>query len=271
MNTYFKTTGNELSDRLKSIITHNNKGVNSHENGQLEQALKSLRNAITELNMLKVFLHNNDECFAHDINNNYQSPQQQESGLKRKQQQLIKGWSQQPLSMKNSSRQSGNYAVAFTRAIYLRENDEIFLNDDDIDAISLVLSLDVLTIALEYNTSLMNHLLSDSQGQLSAAVDDAYHGYEQTFLICKEMNTSLCYVSVDNLKILILALFNNMGVLYFNNMSRFQDAAQCFRASKNQLSCLGKKLLEQGILSPSEINELSMNLWAVPLTSTAAA
>mmetsp|Transcript_15108 Transcript_15108/g.23201 ORF Transcript_15108/g.23201 Transcript_15108/m.23201 type:complete len:258 (+) Transcript_15108:128-901(+) len=235
---------------MKSIIYLNNQGIRHYENCHFDKAKEFLRSAVVELNTLREHcqhtMHDEQLCEKQFLSQ-HGTP--------------IEGWSQpfrDPMQ--------DDYAIMFTRAMFLKEFDCDHHFDDE----SRLFHLNVATIVLLYNTSLLNHVFSDSNGQISAVADAAYHGYEEAFVISRTMDKCSTNFSFQ-LQVLTLALFNNMGVLYYNNMCRFRDAAQCFRASRKQMNILGERLLQQEIMTAKEVQQLSTNLLTVPYATTPAA
>jgi len=250
MNSFYCDNDNHDSE-IKSLIYFNNQGMQHFENGNFDKAKAFLRSAVIELNNLRETYEpiiSQDEPVCGDqfcVENG--SP--------------IQGW-----SMPFQRPERDDCAITFTRAMLLSDNESFSYFDDQ----ACLFHLNVATVVLLYNTSLLNHVFSDANGQISTVVNEAYHGYEEAFVISRNMKETSSTFAF-HLTVLTLALFNNMGVLYYNNMCRFADAAQCFRASRKKLNMLGEKNATSQILTIKEVHNLSTNLLMVPRATTCAA
>lgn len=241
---------------IQNIIHFNNQGVVHYENSNFEKAKEYLQSAASQISSLI-------EHYQLNVYNGLVPPPLQTTVGS-----PIKGWSK-PLH----STLQDHYSVAFTRAIIMAEY--ACPADETTYAKSYNFLVNVATMILLYNTSLLNHITSDRSGQISCAVNSAYHGYEEAFVLARNLSrSSPSELFSLPLKVLIFALYNNMGTLYHNNMCRFEDAAQCFQAAQKHLNKndLLPKMLDQGdALTREEVRDFALNLMVSPLTTTPAA
>eukprot|EP00546_Thalassionema_frauenfeldii_P009133 CAMPEP_0178920648 /NCGR_PEP_ID=MMETSP0786-20121207/15118_1 /TAXON_ID=186022 /ORGANISM="Thalassionema frauenfeldii, Strain CCMP 1798" /LENGTH=144 /DNA_ID=CAMNT_0020594731 /DNA_START=253 /DNA_END=684 /DNA_ORIENTATION=+ len=143
----------------------------------------------------------------------------------------------------------------FTRGIFLSHSYSFKLQETSSSHIS---HLEIVTLTLFYNASMINQLYSYMTRQLSEISQTTYNGYEVAFAILNKIdreNPDICI----KMKLLKVALMNNIGVLFCNDMCRFQDAAECFEACREDVGALvGVLLLEEEITS-NEAQLLSTN------------
>jgi hypothetical protein len=208
----------------------------------------------------------------------------------------------------------------FSRALLL--HDSVLREQADqeqCDAAALLFMLEVCTSAILFNLALVNHIQAichhssttyeahpsllrdhqedredlDLQGNADgtpsreAFVWNIYQNYERSFIGLKKITSANNDTTkhILDLDVLVLALFNNMGVLFCNEMARFRDADECFQAVSGMVLCLLHPLassagadqreamhgLLENRLSEAEISGLCMNIWMVPKSSTPAA
>jgi len=234
---------------IQNIMYFNNQGVINYENSNFGKAKEYFQSAASHINSLREHFDQLECIIQPRFQNMNGSP--------------IKGWSK-PLY---NTKQDGS-AVIFTRAI--------IMNDYECppDNANYYFLLNGASIAVLYNMSLLNHMMSDSMGQISSAINIAYNGYDESFDNAREMfgNLPLGLFSF-HLKVLIFALYNNMGALYHNNLSRSKEASECFRAARKQLNenDLLHSMLQQNLLTPKEVHDFSINMVAVMFTTMSSA
>eukprot|EP00547_Thalassionema_nitzschioides_P013468 CAMPEP_0194243132 /NCGR_PEP_ID=MMETSP0158-20130606/8446_1 /TAXON_ID=33649 /ORGANISM="Thalassionema nitzschioides, Strain L26-B" /LENGTH=227 /DNA_ID=CAMNT_0038978357 /DNA_START=166 /DNA_END=846 /DNA_ORIENTATION=- len=227
---------------MEQVIDDNNQGLYYYEAGQLENASSCFRNALYGISLLRdVSIQNSDfPQFAQHIC----SP--------------IKGWSLPAKSSKKTSDEG--FSLPFSRIMLLQ--------DCNAQPASLF-RFNVVTLAILFNSAVVNHAYSDSHGQITEAIEAAYEGYENAFMILENLiddpDRSSSSFSLHS-KIVRAALFNNMGALFHNNLCRYRDATRCFRSYQHMMGVMDKQVLQNGFITTEELLQLSMNLLVVPIT-----
>eukprot|EP00545_Synedropsis_sp_CCMP1620_P006194 CAMPEP_0119010614 /NCGR_PEP_ID=MMETSP1176-20130426/5133_1 /TAXON_ID=265551 /ORGANISM="Synedropsis recta cf, Strain CCMP1620" /LENGTH=249 /DNA_ID=CAMNT_0006963313 /DNA_START=51 /DNA_END=800 /DNA_ORIENTATION=- len=246
---------------LKPLIALNNEGVRLYEQGRLEEAKHCFQQCIDEMFELTVqikqaTLKSPKEGF--DWQREQSSSQQQ-----RAKHSPIRGWSK----LLPYTKRPGEGVFVFSRAIILRD-----LKLSDKSASLQLGDVSLYKLAILYNKALTHHqiaCITVKSKYYSQDADMAFHLYEQAFQCCKsEINQG--FHGTTHRGILMLALFNNVGVIFCNDLARFHDALECFKAScgvvlSMDLSRLSRKL------DPDEMYLLSMNIWMAPGHLTPAA
>lgn len=237
---------------MESIVSLNNQGVIFFQLRRLEEASNSFRIAALGLNVVK------------ETNSHHYSSQDEDVHSSSRDFNPILGWSS---PVKFTSTLEGT-SIMFTRALLLKNPlPKDFSNETQ----PFLQYLDVVALSLLYNSAVLNHVYSDSNGQISKAADAAYHAYEQSFVISQRIGLAIDDKFAFHLKVLKLALFNNMGVLYHNCMCRFEDASQCFKSSRRLMHDLEKTLIASEIMTSEEVIQLSMNVVVVLIAAAPAA
>jgi hypothetical protein len=144
-----------------------------------------------------------------------------------------------PLS--SSSNSSGDYSIftLFDRALVIPQCPEITGNTDRIMAMLL------------YNMGLCLHLQATSSGK-ALEMDGALQLYEMAFSVVED---AWAEFDVDDLMLLLLALFNNMGIIH---SSRFENAKT--RTCLDWLSTLAANPIFQSLMEKPEYTPFFMNL-----------
>lgn len=228
------------------VVNFNNQGVYFLELGILEQASACFRNAAEAVGCLRQrSRHANSDANSYD---------------------LIKGWSK---PTKTGTLQEG-CSMMFSRALMLV--DHVFGGSQNERVKTPTFEeIDEFALVILYNSAVLNHTYSDSQGQISTATEAAYQGYEQVFTITEKLRGRIGMRFAFHLDVLRMVLFNNMGVLYHNNYGRFQDAVQCFKSARKQMDLLRQQLVGNSIMTIEEMKLLSMNKFMVPVTTAPVA
>lgn len=176
----------------------------------------------------------------------------------------------------NDGTQQGDYpAFIFSRALFLRKPSYVQCQRGE----DFTFLLEICTSAILFNKAIINHirtacnhlLPSCTQQQRSFTIWNVQNDYEQSFNALKRLGKLLDddkTTSFLDVNILVLALFNNTGILYCNEMARFSDASDCFCIVSRvalQLRDLDQRLNKE------EISSLCRNAWMVPTIATPAA
>jgi len=234
---------------IQSITKINNEAIRSYESGQLLSAENFLAKALFFLNKLRERLHS--EILEQCTEKSFQFQTLKSSIIR---------WSK-PFPLHHVEKD----VIMFTRGIFLEEHDHLLDK-----ASSFSPYLEMITLALFYNASMINHFYSYMAGEDSLISNGAYIGYEVAFAIFNKIDRQSSYISIQ-MKLLKLALFNNIGVLFCTDMCRFRDAAECFEAFREEIPSLIEVLLDGEDMTTTEAEQLSSNLLAVPCVATPAA
>mmetsp|Transcript_19412 Transcript_19412/g.29186 ORF Transcript_19412/g.29186 Transcript_19412/m.29186 type:complete len:235 (+) Transcript_19412:41-745(+) len=234
---------------METIVCLNNQGVMFFQLGRLEEASAYFRNAALELNAVKKRSGGLSTLAVHDHSRDFNP---------------ITGWSC-PFTFNTTLEGS---SVMFTRALILKNPEPQNLPNEENPSPRYQ---DAVALALLYNSAILNHVYSDSNGQISKSTNAAYHAYEQTFAISQRFEKTDNAMFSFHLKVLRLVLLNNMGVLYHNSMCRFRDASRCFNSARHLIEILGKNLIAAEIMTLVEVQQLSLNVVVVPIAAAPVA
>lgn len=234
---------------METIVCLNNQGVMFFQLGRLEEASAYFHNAAIELNAVKKRSVGLSTLDVHDDSRDFNP---------------IIGWSC-PFTFNATLEGS---SVMFTRALILKNLEKQNLPNEENPSPRYQ---DAIALALLYNSAILNHVYSDSNGQISKAANAAYHAYEQTFAISQRFEKTENVMFSFHLRVLRLVLLNNMGVLYHNSMCRFRDASRCFKSSRQLMEILEKNLIAAKIMTSEEVIQLSLNVVVVPIAAAPVA
>mmetsp|Transcript_11534 Transcript_11534/g.16924 ORF Transcript_11534/g.16924 Transcript_11534/m.16924 type:complete len:240 (+) Transcript_11534:118-837(+) len=239
---------------MEVIIAFNNKGCQYCQSGDFDNAFACFRNATMGLRLLR---EKNSSCY-HDCHcveeysnkkciDKYYNP--------------IQGWSEQlrPRTIE------GEGAIVFSRMIIMNQYDSINY------AMASSRYKDIVALSLMYNLGLLHHLQSDSTVQNSKAIEATYHAYKQAILISQKFEKTECTIFPFDLEALRMALINNMGALYNNNICQYRDAIRCFRSWRRHMDILEAEFVHHSLMTPEEILQFSMNMLIVPIAASPAA
>lgn len=166
------------------------------------------------------------------------------------------GWSE-PTIKQGQSMESGTPFI-FSRAIMV-QYDPFSATTDDLT------HLHTYKAALHYNLALTQQmlLLTRQSGEPTSSPARIYKHYEAAYHEWKRVKSD---ENDDHTAVLGLALFNNMGVLFYSEFARFREALECFRAACGVMHdrC-------HPVLKGEEIYEMSMNAFLVPSEGCPAA
>lgn len=180
------------------------------------------------------------------------------------------GWSK---SAKRSSSTEAGSPFLFSRAIRIREQEGSSHNEHRDTLIS------AYKAALHYNLALTHHvlLLLRRSGEPRIVVFSSatflHRHYEAAYLEWKT-TAATTFFSRDedallDIRLLGLALFNNMGVVFCSELARFREAFECFKAACGVMCCYLDDSSQ--VLEDDEIYEISMNACLVPSEACPAA
>mmetsp|Transcript_32940 Transcript_32940/g.49735 ORF Transcript_32940/g.49735 Transcript_32940/m.49735 type:complete len:229 (-) Transcript_32940:57-743(-) len=228
---------------MEQAICFNNQGIYYYEKGQLEKASACFRKA---LQAIKVFQEEFQlsPYIGCDVCN-----------------KLIRGWSKISATSTELAIEEG-FSFPFCRTMLLEYCKETPVSP---------ICLNIATLAILYNSAVVNHVYSNVHGQMSEAVEAAYDGYEHAFVILQDLGDIQNKPLSLHLQIVKAALFNNMGALFHNNYCRYRDAARCFRSYQTMMEVMNKQVLQNGFATTEELRQLSMNTLLVPITAAPSA
>lgn len=183
-----------------------------------------------------------------------------------------------PFSALSNTAEEAEYpAFLFSRAVFLREQNNLSAEQK---GVNFMLMLEICTSTILFNKALVNHMSIVSGNPLplcpqehkSGAIWNIQYDYERSFdglqRVCNQLEKDARSTRSVDMDILILALFNNMGVLFCNEMARFHEASECFMTVSRLAVQLGES---ENVLSNDEISSLFRNTWMVPKMATPAA
>jgi hypothetical protein len=239
---------------MESVVSLNNTAVHSLECGEIDSARDCLQLAIDELFELSC----EEKVFGSESSTEMTVLQRQQALHI-----LVNGWSK-PISPSSNERLSCEGVFLFARAVLLKRPPQQNASTEHPVNTSFILDL-YSTITL-YNKAILYHVLA-CQSAESDLAQNAYDHYELAYLSCRRIDPGYTYFETQMLN---LALFNNMGALFYCDMARFQDASQCFRATYGLIFRIDVNELRR-VLGAEEIEHFSTNIFLIPCCSTPAA
>jgi hypothetical protein len=281
---------------LDVVIKLNNEGVRLYENNEICEAASFFQLCLEEIFELKAGYFEREERLtkiAATFNEEQQGagapmtpapllpspnqktlPCQNDGSL-----QPLLEWSKPLLSSSfTNTAEEGEYpAFLFSRAVFLREQKNLSAEQK---GVNFMLMLEICTSTILFNKALVNHISAVCghppplcpQENKSGAIWNIQYDYERSFdglqQVCNKLEKDARSTRSVDMDILILALFNNMGVLFCNEMARFHEASECFTTVSRLALQLGES---ENVLSNDEISSLFRNSWMVPKMATPAA
>jgi hypothetical protein len=254
---------------FKPLAVLNNEGVRLYELGRLHEASNYFQLSIDE--MIKMLIQIKEErameaaaAATHETSHSQQ--QQEQIKEQNTTHSPIQGWSK-PLS---GTKRPGDEVFCFSRAIRLRQSSEELRTPTQASGPG---DLSIYRLALQYNKALVHHQIASlavKSKYYSADAEMAFHLYEQAFHSCKSEGPEGSFYDTVDRGILMMALFNNVGAIFCNELARFHDASECFKAACGVV--LGMDLSQLArTLDSDEMYLLSMNIWMAPKVVTPAA
>jgi hypothetical protein len=240
---------------LKPLAVLNNEGVRLYELGKLQEASNYFQLAIDEMVKLLIQIKHERSTATEET-----SDSQQEQLIRRTApQSAIQGWSR-PLP---HTKRPGDEVFVFSRAIRLRESSEILRTPTQESGPG---DLSIYKLAMQFNKALVHHqiaTLTVKSKYYSTDAEMAFHMYEQAFQSCKSESTRDSFYCTVDRGIIMTALFNNVGAIFCNELARYHDASECFKAACRVVFGMDLSQLGQ-TLDSDEMYLLSMNIWMAP-------
>mmetsp|Transcript_6174 Transcript_6174/g.9482 ORF Transcript_6174/g.9482 Transcript_6174/m.9482 type:complete len:238 (+) Transcript_6174:74-787(+) len=237
---------------MDAIINFNNKAIENYEKGHLISAENFQAAALFELNVLRERLN---------INTLEEIVDRKKRKFVESKKSIIR-WSK-PFPWFHVNQD----VIMFTRGMFLEHFDPSKTQEESSEFAS---HLEVVTLTLFYNASMINHLYSYTTKQISQISNGACKGYEIAFSILNRIDEQSPDICIP-MKLLKIALLNNIGVLFCNDMCRYRDAAECFEVCRGEMCALVGVFLIEEKLTTTEAQQLSTNIFAVPFAATPAA
>jgi hypothetical protein len=286
-----------MTPSLEVVIKLNNEGVRLYENNDNCEAASFFQLCLEEIFELKAGYFEREERLTKIAATfdeqrvvgapmspppllptpNQKTNRQQDGSLP-----PILAWSKPLLSPSSTcfanTAEEGEYpAFLFSRALFLYEQKNLSAQQK---GVNFMLMLEICTSTILFNKALVNHISAVCghapplcpQENKSGAIWNIQYDYKRSFdglqQICNQLEKDEKSTRSADMDILILALFNNMGVLFCNEMARFREASECFSTVSRLTLQLGEL---ENVLSNNEISSLFRNAWMVPKMATPAA
>lgn len=270
------------SSPILSTSRLNNDGVSLLESGRLLEAMEYFQECIDQLFELQMkmweqeyrdtatpsFSKHSDCCSESTCSTSSSSSSSDASSSCSS--SPFKGWSEPALDSTLVLQDNTQSASVFlySRAILLREEE------GEASTSTSAARLSAYSTALHFNNALAHHLLlltsQEHRTTANACISNKY--YEESYRqYMRTANATNKQPTPDNdsFDLLRVALFNNMGAIYCNELARFRDANECFKAACGALGEIGED--EWHPLDGDEIYLLSMNTFMVPTSTSPAA
>jgi hypothetical protein len=258
---------------LRAVVSLNNEAVRLFELGELGAAKDFMQLSIDEL----------FELTCDGIEES--SFQREASMLNYEELNIVQGWSRPSCSVTVLVKEE-TFAYVFSRAILLKEpsiqdswqvqREEENQGGRNTHASRMKIAkkaLDFFQVFTLFNRALICHSIALQEGECRQLMEATYRLYEDVFS-CSERIKRLARDAhlLHTLDILALALFNNMGVMFYQNMARFDASFQCFHAARGLILRIELHSMPGDmVLDDDEVVKLSTNICMVPLCTTPAA
>lgn len=249
----------------------NNDGVSLLENGRLLEAMEYFQNCIDQLFevQMKMWEQEYRDTATPTTSKHVDCRSEASTSSGSPYSSPFKGWSKPALDSSLVLQDNTQSASVFlySRAILLHEEEE---EEEASSSTKSAARLSAYSTALHFNNALARHLLlltsQEHRTTANACISNKY--YEESY---RQYMRAANSKQRDNgsFDLLRVALFNNMGAIYCNELARFRDANECFKAACGALGEIGED--EWHPLDGDEIYLLSMNTFMVPTSTSPAA